>query len=163
MIVLADVSELKDPIIDQLFVHARGFSPVVFIADEIAKLLFGQGKQLSPDCLIERYSMGSNAASVAQTEPPEVDSFPFLCPHANTNGEEFFYIGFFKFQVEIAGGFLTLSVSKKVEVHFSVSGAKRIQPLGASIAIQKKGDKTLCGDGFSRGIVAPQQDVSILD
>ena len=83
-------------------------------------------------------------------------------PHTDADGEKFFCIGFFEFQIEITGGFLPFSVAKEIEVHFAVSGAKGVQAFRALVAVEKEGDKALGGNGFSRGVIAPQQDVPIL-
>ena len=83
-------------------------------------------------------------------------------PHTDADRKIFFRIGFFEFQIKVAGGFFLLPVSQKIELHFTVSGAKRIQAFRALIAIQKKRDKALCGNGFSGGVAAAQQDMSIL-
>ena len=162
MIVLADIPELEYPVVDQLLVSTGGFCPVVFVANEIAELLLGQRKHLAPELFVERYSVWTDAAPITQAESPEVDSLSLLRPHTDTDCEKFFCIGFLEFQIEITGGFLTFSVTKEIEVHFAVSGTKRVQAFWTLIAVEKEGDKALSGNGFSRGVIATQQDVSIL-
>ena len=73
---MADIPELKPPVIDQLLIGTRCFCPVVFIANQIAELLLAQRKHLTPNFFVERYAACPNAAPITQAKSPEIDPFP---------------------------------------------------------------------------------------
>ena len=163
LVILADIPEPEHPVIDHLLVNARAFRPVALVINKIPKLLLAQWEHLLPDFLAERYTAVTDSSAIAQAEAPEVDSLPLLCPHTDTNRQVFFCVLFFEFQVQIAGRLLLITVAQEIKLHFAVSGAKGIKPLRAFISVQNKGDKTLGRYGFSRRIIAPQQDMAVLN
>ena len=96
LFILADITELEHPVVDQLFVRAGGFCPVAFISYQVAELLLAQGEHLPSHRFVKGDTALPDTAPIAQAKPPEINAFPPLGAHSNSYGEVLFHAVFFQ-------------------------------------------------------------------